>query len=497
MHLLRTLPILLAVLLLGVPTAHGQSTSQRARELNASIFRAFGANDYAQAEALLRELIPLDEANFVHRYNLACALSMQGKLEPAGKELQKAVILGFSDKQQMESDPHLRPIRETEDYLVVVEGWDRFMEARVDARIEQAAQVYGNRYTTERDNDLRLAYVSAFDETTFDRAKDEIDRLAEWWVRHVLPEGESWMGRPGPDGEEFEPPWVLVLLPTREDYARWAIPHYGAAWIRIGGVYSNDRKELVSLGLGSSLRHEFWHVLHWRHQNKLRQRHPIWIMEGLCSLVEDVEVGPDGEMIAMPSWRTNMIKRLSRRGRPMPLEQMFTLSHTQFVKQRPLANYAQSRALFVWLAQRGLLKRWYALYTQNYSDDHTGRLAFEMTFDEPLEQVEAHFRAWLREIDEVPEDLKRGMTGFPFKVTPSPDADGIRITTTVSATSARDSGLKMRDVILTVDAEPVRDMNDLIRVMLAKQPGDRVEIEYRRGRDNYATTTIELVKLTR
>src|SRR5690606_4633408 len=83
-------------------------------------------------------------------------------------------------------------------------------------------------------------------------------------------------------------PWVIVFLPMPRDYARWAMGKFGPGWRQVGGSYSDDEKMLVTQDLGGTLRHEFWHVLHWRDQRRRGQLHPIWIMEGLCSLVEDV-----------------------------------------------------------------------------------------------------------------------------------------------------------------------------------------------------------------
>src|SRR5690606_4580755 len=131
-------------------------------------------------------------------------------------------------------------------------------------------------------------------------------------------------------------PWVTVVLPARVDYARWALRRFGEGWERIGGQYSHDNKLLVAMDLGSTLRHEYWHVLHWRDQDRRGQRHPIWIMEGLCSLPEDLEPTATGDFKPAPSWRTNMARRLARAGGLMPWEVMFSLDPQRFTRSRPL-----------------------------------------------------------------------------------------------------------------------------------------------------------------
>lgn len=451
---------------------------------------AFSEGDHAEAERILRDWIDEEPNNFVPWYNLACALALQEKTEEAERALARAVELGFADLAHMINDGDLRNLRETETFISIVENWDLIEEARIDARLERARQRYGPRYTYERDDDLRLAYVSGFDRAAFERAKEEIDRLVRWWDRHVLPERD-----PPPRRQnllEQEDTWVKVLLPTREDYARWAARRYGPAWRQIGGTYSHDQKLLIAQDLGSTMRHEFWHVLHWRHMDRLGQRHPIWIMEGLCSLVEDVREGAGGEMIVLPSWRSNIAGRLARGGSLTPWEQLFEVEHARFVGSRPLAHYAQARTVFHFLADRGKLRDWYTAYVHGYHEDPTGLSAFEEVFGTPVDRVESQYRAWLRELPEAPEEIDRGAAAMPFELSPG-QGDGVEIASFASSRQARASGLRPRDVITAVQGEPVREMTELVRVLSRYQPGQTIEVDYRRGR-LHRSTRVELVE---
>ena len=82
-----------------------------------------------------------------------------------------------------------------------------------------------------------------------------------------------------------DPPASIVVLPSKRDFTTWLIVTFGPAartgFSTIGGSYIHEKKELVSQDLGSTLRHEFFHVLHWRSMIRLAQDHPIWIQEGL------------------------------------------------------------------------------------------------------------------------------------------------------------------------------------------------------------------------
>src|SRR5690606_3106481 len=97
-----------------------------------------------------------------------------------------------------------------------------------------------------------------------------------WAYDHLLTEDD----RPTADAED-ESPWVVVILPTREDFTKWQLRKYGpaarTATREVGGRYDHDTKRLIARDLGSTLRHEFLHVLHWRSMMHLGQRHPIWI----------------------------------------------------------------------------------------------------------------------------------------------------------------------------------------------------------------------------
>jgi len=450
-------------------------------ELERKVFTAFAKSDHAAAEAALRELIPLDADNFVHWYNLACALAMQGRVDEAVKMLQQSIAHGFADLRQLQTDPNLNSVRPLESYKTIVSGWDQFLDRRIDTTLDQARLVFGGegssaRYAIEKDETLRLAYVTAFDPTLFKQSKEEIARLTSCWNALVLPADEPLRTGGAPDRK---PPWVLVILPARSDYARWASRRFGENWQNIGGNYSHDSKQLVAQDLGATVRHEYWHVLHWRHMDQLGQRHPIWIMEGLCSLVEDIEPDGDSSFRALPSWRTNMARRLNKGGMLTPWDVLFAMDQKRFIASRPLAYYAQARAIFVYLSVRGKLRTWYTEYVRAFDEDPTGRIAFERAFERPLKETERDFRAWLRELPDVAEVVGQGEANLPFDIGPG-TGDGPTIDSLPTG-KARDAGFRMRDVITAINGTPVRDLNDLARVLGELQPGAIVEIAYRRG----------------
>jgi tetratricopeptide (TPR) repeat protein len=463
-----------------------QAAKEKAR-LDKAITAAFTAKKYDEAEKLLNELIPIDHENFVPWYNLACALARQGKTDESVKMLEQAVARGYANIAHLRADDDLASIRETPGFKRIVNGWEQTLTKNAQQRIDRLKKRYmaagaETSYRLVEDEAKKLAIFSAFEPKLLDEARRELDQLTAWWDELVLPEGDAAERRESKQAT----PTVTVLLPTRADYREWAQKKFGDGWDRIGGAYVHDERALVSMDLGATLRHEYWHVLHWRDMEARGQMHPIWVMEGLCSLPEDVEAGPKGGMIAKASWRTNIVLRLAKSHNLTPWDVMFAMDQKRFVGSRPLAFYAQGRAIFMWLHQQGKLRRWYSEFVDNWKDDRTGKLAFERVFGKPIREVEREFKKWARELPEVAEEVGRGRANLPVEVEPG-QGDGV-VVAMVPITDVldldrrvkRETGLKARDVISAIDGKAVRDFNDLARVLGTFEAGATVELDVRR-----------------
>lgn len=471
-----------------IPTPHAQrqAREQRLNELNDRATQAFARRDYPEAEEALRAYLRLDSSGFVAWYNLACALALQEKVDEAADALVKAVEQGFNDLKQLQRDPDLAAVRGHPRYTRIVERWRDVLEAQGEANFAAVQRLYGERYTYERDARLRLAYASAFDPGSFAQARAEIERLAEWGIGVIFPE-LAQEGKAGPD------PWVVVILPTREDFLKWAVGKYGpdavSAFGMIGGEYSHDAKRLISIDLGGTLRHEFFHVLHWRSSTRLGQSHPVWIQEGLCSLVEDYDVDGGGQVRPAPSWRTNMARRLARGSGFTDIQELAAMPRERFTGRNPLANYALARTFFLYLFERGVLGEWYATYTETFREDPTGIKAVERVFDAPIAEVNRSWRAWVRSLPEVAEPDRPGRVALGLEVEDAA-GEGLRITLAPRGV-ARDSGLRRGDIITAINGRPVRDINELHRILADYEVGEGVEVAYRR-RQEHGVTRVQL-----
>lgn len=463
-----------------------------AAELLRNSNAAFAANDYAKAERILLKLVDLQPDNFVPAYNLACAQALQGKAEAGARSLVKAIERGFSDIRYLRNDTSLDALRSTPVYARLIQQWPDILLQRRDADIQFNSQLFADNYTNTHLDDLRIVVRSAFGEQATAGAIEQIRSVAKW-ADTVMP------GTLDP-ALLAEDPWVVVVLPSRTDFMRWLRIVYGQDAINgtsmIGGAYQHDLRRLVSIDLASTLRHEFMHVLHWRAMSRLNQRHPIWIMEGLAALPEDCNLGPDGLLIPTTSWRTNTIKNMDRVNAITPLNTLAQMPQSRFGAMRPLANYAQSRAFFLYLSERNKLGQWFRAYTKDFASDPSGIHAAAATMNLDIPDLERDFRMWIRALDPVPSDFADAMPSLGARVEAGAgDGPVVRSQRRVPAADASD-GLRLGDVIISVNNRPTPEMAELVRVLSQFNVGDEVEVQIRRGK-LIRTPTMRLVPFKR
>lgn len=461
-------------------SAFGQPTPQEqvaAAKLRDQWVAAFSAGDWMKAEAALMKALEAQPDDFIARYNLASVQALQQKGEEAEASLKIAVESGFVDIRQISRDPNLASIRDTKTFRGIVANWRKVQDGVMDGRIAQLRNGFAKAYSVQKDEALRLAFVSGISAPALADARGEIARVSEFWAKSVLPKGTGVTA-----SDEREPdPWVLVLLPTKVHYTAWAAKAFGARASFIGGIYDHDKKELVAQDIGATLRHEYAHVIHWRHCSRLGQVHPIWIQEGLCSLVEDVEMG-EGVVTPVASWRTNMVKRMMSTGGLPKWSALFDKSANRFVQSRALGNYAAARSIFLFVHQRGKLQEWYTQYTQGFAADPTGARAMEAVFGQSLEQIEKDWRLWLKALPDVAEPERGETCALPVELEEGPDGLKVAIQDVSLDTPLTKAGLRIGDVVTSIDGAAVRDRQELARVLGKHRPGAQVSVGYRRGK---------------
>lgn len=470
--------------------AKKQETAARAAAFEAESLRAFQKGDLKAAEAALRAQLELQPDNFVTLYNLACCRATGGDVKEGMEFLQKAIENGFTDKRQLTRDGMLRNLQTDPGFKRIIDNWPAVLIARRDANLKGLSEQFKKGYTNANDDALRLTYRSAFDENSAVAARAELRQIAQWADTAVF-------------GDLLDPvkmaddPWVIVVLPNRQDFVRWIValygPGVGSGNSTIGGSYEHDAKRLVSMDLGSSLRHEFFHVLHWRDMTRRGQFHPIWIMEGLCSLIEDYDTDSRGGLHPTASWRSNTVKRLEKLAKLEPIEVVAALNPAEFSGQRPLARYAEARTIFLYLFDTGHLKAWYDEYTRTYREDRTGIKAMETVLGKTIKDINKDYKAWVRLLPEVPEQIEPGMASLGIEIDAGAGEGPVVASVSRRRVAAGTKGsFRIGDVITSIDHRATRDIAELVRVLGPYKVGQVVEVAYRRGR-NYGVAEVELV----
>jgi hypothetical protein len=497
---MRALLLLLLCVAMGIP-AYGQapggagdavpSVLAEGDALRVAWEQAYANKDYARAAELLDRLCRGSAPTPVDRYNLACLLAKLGKKAEAERALRDALGAGFGDFDLLVQDPDLASLRQTPTYQAVLEGWAELQDATIDGRLAALEKGKPGKHRISKLADLRIALVSATSAKGLAEAEVELRRSAKLWSAWVgVDDGDAQKARP--------PPWVLLWLPDERDFRSWSAQMFGLKAANIGGLYTRDDLRLVARDTGPTLRHEYWHVLHHRDMSRRNQQHALWVQEGLCSLIEDVDPGTPptngGEPVATPalSWRTNMARRMAESGTLAKLGDIMAMDPKRFMGSGSLGRYAQARAFFLYLHQQGKLPAWYAQYVHTYPQDPTGVHATELVLGKPIAQVDRDFRLWLRSLPVVGE---AGMeeVALPFDIDEGVGEGVVILPLPLEKSLAL--GVTAGDLIVAADGKPVRDRHDLAGLLRGKNSGDSITLTLRfRGRDRDRVFKVSAVR---
>ncbi len=80
------------------------------------------AGRYQELLPLDRRMVELRPEDAVIRYNLTCTLARLDRLKEALTSLNKAIELGYSDFDHIESDPDLEALRDLPEYLAIIKS---------------------------------------------------------------------------------------------------------------------------------------------------------------------------------------------------------------------------------------------------------------------------------------------------------------------------------------------------------------------------------------
>ena len=329
---------------------------------------------------------------------------------------------------------------------------DLSVEARRLA--ESALKRFGEGYTTRIDSGRHIVYVSALDNVMLRRAMELLGRYHD-----VL--GEMLFTKPARRN-------IVVVLPTLRDYRRY-VPTRG-----VHGVYHRKTRTLMSISFSSILVHEFVHALHDRHQTALGQEHPIWMVEGLATLLQSSRI-EKGRLTILKDLQLPVIQSALRTKKAVRLKVLAAMSQRAFLSRRKL-HYAQAASVMAYLHELGKLKEFYKAFHRTYSSDAAGLQTLCRVVGRSLAQVEQDWKTWVlsRKLPWKPARNPRAHLGIRMK----PVQVGVKVMGFLrGSVAARIGRLRVGDTVLSVAGQTVATARELTRIVQSFRPGQIVEIE--------------------
>lgn len=316
----------------------------------------------------------------------------------------------------------------------------------------------GGRYRTEEQPQLNLLIASAIDPDALHRSIASLELLSSTLTKDFFGELQS------------QTVLLIVATPTDADQFLSNPQH--------AGLYVHEARRLVTRNTGSTLRHEYTHLRHYGQMDRLGQRHPIWILEGLATLFEDWQIGPAGQLVVLPNLRCGDIYDRVKKRKATPWIEFITMNEQPFMAE-PQWNYAQARSMLMYFASQGKLISWYRRYITNWRDDPTGQRAMEQEFAAPIGRIEAQWKAWVLANGRQDSTIDSGDGVMGARVSNLPD--GVRLDAVQLAGPAQRAGMRQGDVITDIGSQEIRCVGDYVLAMASRKSGENVKVRFRRG----------------
>jgi len=446
------------------PRARKLNPQQR-MVLHRNSLAALQKKDYAAAVAGYEKLLASDPNDRIALYNVACAHALSGEKPEALKYLKKSVEAGFVDFQHVERDPDLEGLREEPAYKDLFERRGEYTRKAAEATVERITASLARRgikakaYRTFFDKERNFVYLHQKPEEEFALVRKGLEEYAGYQWKSLF------QNKPG------EPLYIVLL--TAKDSPR-IFPRRGGGFFQPAAntLFCGDIPATKLLRTNVIV-HEFTHALHFADQRVRRQRHPIWLIEGLATLFESSDRGPD-KAVPRHSQRLAVVQAAVRAKRSFPWKTLMKLSHRQFMANAGLA-YAQSRYMLFYIHEKGLLKRFYDEYTKEggYAGDATALEAFEVVFGKPIDAVERDWKVWV---------LEQVVPSIPYLGVRTREKGGRLVVEEVVAGSPADAaGVKAGDAIEAIDGAPIKDTSDLLEAIGSQEVGEEMEVAVERG----------------
>lgn len=330
---------------------------------------------------------------------------------------------------------------------LVTDRADQVTPADAMAAFNRIARKYGGVYRYELDEELKAVIGCATDAETRGELRKQLKKHAQDLHKHLFAN---------------EPTQYLSVI----------IPEKWKGDVVTGHFYPPAYVDAQNMG--SSLRHEFTHALHFSDQSARNQAHPIWIIEGLASLYEFSRVEND-EVTPKHNYQLAPLKTIVGEGKYVPFAKLMRLEHRQFTSR----HYGQARYIMMYLHESGKLKNFYSTYLKSYERDTSGIAALEEVLDSPLLEIESAWRDWIKSLPLPRRTVSPNVASLGIVLQQA--ADGIVIDSVLPNGLAEKAGIQIADRLSSVDGQWLWEIPDLIDALNERIGQDAVVLRCRRN----------------
>ncbi len=393
-------------------------------------------------------------------YDIACAYAGMGELDKAVLHLRMAVATGYADFERIDANPDFDAIRSHRGYVEISKKRDEIQHQAARKRLEELKKKFGEGYTYEIDEKHKLIFATNRSLKTLARMKEHLLQFADAQYREI------W---------DYKPSCYLTIICPDEEGLRKVESNPSTP-----GRYHPADKSVVSLDIDSILDHEFTHALHYADQDAKRIDAPTYITEGFATLFETGGMVGDRYIPRRFNDAFYGVKQAVKKGEHVPWRQFCRLSHYQYHQKDRHLHYRQSRYMFVYLYEKGKLKRWYDNYCKTFHRDSTGRAAWEMTFCRTFDEIEQDWVAWLKTLSRTMQKLEHwggAHLGVEFE-----DCDeGVALYRVEFDSPAFRDGLRAGDIVTGANETKLATYKEIVAFLNSRKPGDKVAFKILRG----------------
>jgi len=406
---------------------------------------------------------PSEIVTIVALYNTGCAHALKGQKAQAVAFLRKAYDAGFSQYDVMREDPDLAGVREMDSYqrlvgemmqyVRLIEGAELRKLKRAMMKKELAADAYKMYVDTRRN----LIFLHDKSDAEFAAARNTLCGWADYLWANLF---------------TYRPNKALyIVLLTDDDAPALLEQEAGLYHAKLRTVFCSDRG-MGQAGRASVVVRELVNALHAVDMKTRRQVHAVWLVEGLASLFDSARLGAAPTFL--PDGRLGMLQALLTSPRNVTWTQFAKVGEQAFQQNAEL-TYGYARYVMLFLHQKGLLKKFYDEYTKpaEYVRDAGGLTAIATVSGKTIDEIQGEWRKWVAAQKPAPVPFV-GCSTFAKD-------EGVVVVYVLPGSPTCSAGLKMGDMLTTIDGKAVTGQGDLAACLGGKKVGDTLALQVKRG----------------